>query len=253
VTEAEWLIAQISVLAASVLQTATGAGLGLIAGPALVLVMDSVSAIQVAIILNLALSVLLLPSEWGGLDRRALRPICIGTLGGLPVGLVLLGVLTMTMLKLVAACAIVYATVQLYLGRRGNLQPKESESGSFPMIGAGVVSGAMSASLAMPGPAGLWALWKSGVAPTAARASLRALFVLSYGAALLMHALSGMSWLEVVKVTALLTPALLVGLFAGQVLKRRISESMLATALIIIVATTGVSLLASSLKDLINA
>ena len=61
--ELPWIIANSAVFLAAVLQAATGVGLGMIVGPALILVMGSKSAIQVAIILNLSLSILLLPGE----------------------------------------------------------------------------------------------------------------------------------------------------------------------------------------------
>ena len=104
--ELDWIIANGAVLLAAALQAATGVGLGLIVGPALILVMGSKSAIQVAIILNLGLSILLLPGETKEIHWPSLKILVLGTVIGMPVGLLLISMLDLTGLKLFAAITV---------------------------------------------------------------------------------------------------------------------------------------------------
>ena len=77
-TELHWLIANGAVLLAAALQAATGVGLGLIVGPALILVMGSKSAIQVAIILNLGLSCREIRTSITGTNGKSTIPPKLG-------------------------------------------------------------------------------------------------------------------------------------------------------------------------------
>jgi len=97
--------------------------------------------------------------------------------------------------------------------------------------------------LAIPGPIALWTLVRQGQAPRAIRATLRALFVLSYGAAFLVHfGLSGQDtgiWI----VLATLLPAVVIGLGLGTIIKRRVAETILLNAFKILLVVMGASLL----------
>jgi uncharacterized membrane protein YfcA len=246
----EWWLAGGAVVLASALQTATGAGLGLVAGPALVLAMGSGVAVQVAIVLNLALSVALLPGEVHHVDRRALVRLCVSGAAGIPLGVLLVRGVEPTTLKLVAAVAVVVAACQLMLGARA--LPAPGRRGRTWAAGAGVISGAMSSGLAMPGPAALWALWVDGLAVSAIRATLRALFVFSYGAALALHALLGIPWESVLNASLILAPALAGGALAGLVAKRRLSDARLKAVLIGLVLATGLSLLGDTVLEVMT-
>ncbi|MCH8244510.1 hypothetical protein IIB97_01325 [Patescibacteria group bacterium] len=61
--EQEFLILSIAIFAAATLQSATGIGFGVIAGPVLLVVLNDSAAIQVSIILNLLIAMLLAPSK----------------------------------------------------------------------------------------------------------------------------------------------------------------------------------------------
>ncbi len=74
------------VCAGTALQVATGVGLGLLAGPVLILSLESETAVFVAIILNLLVSFALLPQEKGEITWPPLRLLLVGTLLGVPLG-----------------------------------------------------------------------------------------------------------------------------------------------------------------------
>jgi len=76
------------ILLGSALQVATGVGLGLIAGPSLLYFLDSISAVQTAIILNLILTLCLLPTEVKFISRKPLIDLSIWACLGLPIGFI---------------------------------------------------------------------------------------------------------------------------------------------------------------------
>ena len=252
-TESHWFVAQLAVLMAAALQSATGVGLGMIAGPALILVMGSKSAIQVAIILNLSLSIVLLPGETREIHWPSLKMMILGTVLGMPAGLLLIGMLDLVALKLFAAAAITVCAVQLIHRHRHHARTGASRPASpMALPGASVASGIMASSLAMPGPVVLWALARNAITPHQIRATLRALFVISYGLALLAHALGGMDWSTVIDASLDLGIALACGTLIGFFIKRRLSAKVLNALLLGLLLVMGLSLFTTSLIELLE-
>lgn len=251
--ELDWIIANGAVLLAAALQAATGVGLGLIVGPALILVMGSKSAIQVAIILNLGLSILLLPGETKEIHWPSLKILVLGTVIGMPVGLLLLSMLDLTGLKLFAAITVSLCGVQLIHSRyKHNTTGTVREAGALTLPGASFASGIMASSLAMPGPVAMWAMARKGVKAQQIRATLRGLFVVSYALALLAHALRGMDWSLVIDASVDLGIALVAGTAIGFFIKRRLSERLLNNLLLGLLLIMGLTLFANSLMEILG-
>ncbi len=252
-TEFHWLIAQAAVLLAATLQSATGVGLGMIVGPALILVMGSKSAIQVAIILNLCISILLLPGETREIHWPSLKTLTLGTIIGMPVGLMLIAMLNLTGLKLFAAIAISLCATQLFYSRHQHKKTgifRQAHPAALPL--ASVFSGLMASSLAMPGPVAMWALARNGIKAKQIRATLRALFVLSYSLALLAHALRGLEWNHVLMASLDLAVALVIGTVLGFFIKRRLPERVLSNVLLGLLLVMGLSLFSKSILELLD-
>ncbi len=248
-TPADWAMASALVLVGSTLQAATGVGLGLIAGPILVLTLGGGAAIFIAIMLNLALSLMLLPQESGDVLWPEFRLLALATIIGVPLGWLILQQLTPLTLKWVAGIMVLLAALQLLATRfRGNADPGPdgAQGNRLVLLGGGLVSGLMCGCLAIPGPAGLWAALQSRMPPLAIPATLRALFAFSYaGAALIHFGLEGFDgiadkpWLE----TMVLLPAVVLGLVLGLLLRRRVDEGTLRTVLYLLLFAIGVSML----------
>ena len=236
------------VCAGTALQVATGVGLGLVAGPVLILSLESQTAILVAIVLNLTVSLALLPQEKGEIAWPPLRLLLAGTLAGVPLGWLVLSRIDATTLKLFTGAVVLAAALQLFLSSRRGTAPGP-DGGRLRTLAGGGVSGFMSGCLAIPGPVALWALLQQDIAPRLMRATLRALFVVSYGAAFAVHiGLGGgqaASWITV----AALLPALLVGIALGSLVKRRVRDSMLQVALRALLLAMGLSLLWKGIAD----
>ncbi len=236
------------VCAGTALQVATGVGLGLLAGPVLILSLQSETAIFVAIILNLLVSFALLPQERGEISWPPLRLLVLGTLFGVPLGWLVLRQIDATTLKLFAGVVVLAAVVQLLLLRRQAAPGGARRARLVTLVGGGI-SGFMSGCLAIPGPVAMWTLLQQNIAPSVVRATLRALFVFSYGAAFVVHVGlggdSGASW----RTVAALVPALAVGVALGVVVKRKVREATLHVALRLLLLAMGLSLLGKGILD----
>ncbi len=236
------------VCAGTALQVATGVGLGLLAGPVLILSLESETAIFVAIILNLLVSFALLPQEKGEIYWPPLRLLLAGTLVGVPLGWLLLQQIDATMLKLFTGGIVLAAAMQLLLLRREAAVGGGKTAHLRTLVGGGF-SGFMSGCLAIPGPVAMWTLMQQNIAPSVVRATLRALFIFSYGAAFLVHfGLGGETWAGWSTVAALV-PALAVGIVLGIVAKRNVREATLHVALRLLLLAMGLSLLWKGILD----
>lgn|GEM_PF-507642 len=251
------VLTSLVVCAGTALQVATGVGLGLLAGPVLVLTVQSETAIFVAIVLNLFISLALLPQERGEVLWAPLKLLMLGTVVGVPLGWLLLQQIGPASLKLLTGIVVLTAAAQFLFQRRHAVQPEDRPHSRAITLSGGGLSGFMSGCLAIPGPIAMWALLRLGPSPSLIRATLRALFVFSYSAAFLLHAglplLMGRStaptganpWL----IVAALAPALAVGMGLGVVAKRAVPESLLQRALRFLLFAMGISLLWKGLLD----
>ncbi len=153
-----------------------------------------------------------------------------------------------TTLKLFTGVVVLAAAVQLLLLRRQAAVGGGEAARLRTLVGGGF-SGFMSGCLAIPGPVAMWTLLQQNIAPSLVRATLRALFVFSYGAAFLAHfGLGGetaASWSTV----AALVPALAVGVALGGVAKRNVREATLHFALRLLLLAMGLSLLWKGISD----
>ncbi len=242
------ILTSLVVCAGTALQVATGVGLGLLAGPVLILSLQSETAIFVAIILNLLVSFALLPQEIGDISWPPLRLLLVGTLVGVPLGWLVLQQIDATTLKLFTGVVVLAAGLQLLLLRRKAAVGDGKTAHLSTLVGGGF-SGFMCGCLAIPGPVAMWTLLQQNIAPSTVRATLRALFVFSYSAAFLVHiGLGGKTttgWITV----AALVPALAVGIALGVVAKRNVREATLHIALKALLLIMGLSLLWKGISD----
>ena len=239
-----------AVLAAALLQAATGIGFGIIAGPIILMVMNSGSAVQVTILLSLLIAVVLAPSLYRLADKVLLTRLLVGTLVGLPIGIVVFLQVSVDMLKLLAGIAVLFMALSVMglLGSaRSNANPR---GGRLHDLGIGLLSGAMSASLAMPGPVAAAHMSSLAHAKDTIRATILVMFVFSYTAAFAFQAVFAGVPRETLTLAATLTPATLIGILLGRMSVAWISESGFRRMLSIVLVATSISLLVASLMGL---
>jgi uncharacterized membrane protein YfcA len=232
------------VMLGTLYQTATGAGLALIINPALLLAVESTAAIQISILLSLLLTVAVVPFEWRHADIRSTATLAILAALGAPFGLLILLHSPSGLLKILCGLAIIVATVQLY--RSG--QAASAHGRALFLPGGALIAGVMSGALAMPGPAALWALLNTELDVVRLRASLRVFFAVIYGLVLLMHLAMGGLQAVATSLSVVLVPAMLAGIAAGLVVRRRIGEGRLRSVMIVTLLLMGIASLIGGLR-----
>ncbi len=242
--EQEIIVLGIAIFGASALQAATGIGFGVIAGPVLLIVLNDGSAIQISVLLNLLIALLLAPSLHQKADRHLLKTLLIGLAIGSPLGLLIYLHMHIELLKLFAGTVVLF-TLFLVLGRqRVSSFLQGGVVGNVEPVSIGVIAGIMGGSIAMPGP--VPAAWMSarGFDKVTIRATILVMFVVAYTIALLLQfAMAGIST-DTLRLTAMLAPPTLAGIFVGHILSSRISEVAFRWILTIILSFTAFFLFA---------
>ncbi len=230
------------VLAAAFLQSATGIGFGIIAGPVILILIDSHAAVQVTMGLSFAVSLALAPTLIAHVDRLMLKRLSIGTMIGLPLGMMVFWAVSLPVLKFLAMLAVAFMawTVARAPQNTTQTQPK---SGNAIDLGIGVVSGAMSTALAMPGPAAAARLTALALPKLTVRATVLLLMVVSYFGAMVVQAgLIGIDG-QTIETAAWMLPAALIGTFAGRLFVSRIDEQLFRRIITVVLVITALGLL----------
>jgi uncharacterized membrane protein YfcA len=163
---------------------------------------------------------------------------------GSPLGLLIYLQMDISLLKLFAGIVVSFTLFLVLFRRRVSSFLQGDVVGSFEPVSIGVVAGIMGGSLAMPGP--VPAAWMSarGFDKDTTRATILVMFVVAYTIALLLQfAMAGIST-DTLRLTAMLAPPTLAGIFVGHILSSRISEVTFRWILTIILAFTAFFLFA---------
>ena len=234
-----------AVFSASCLQSATGIGYGVIAGPIFLVFLNGIEAFQISTIHNFCIALILLPMFWGQINRKLLCGLVVGSFGGIPFGFYLQTTVDIVLLKIAASLMVGFVTVALILDiRKAALWSGITKKTPFENIGVGGLSGLMGGMLAMPGP--LAATWMSirGVNKSEVRATVLAFFIFAYGANIMLYAsVTGFS-AGVLSLSLWLLPPLVLGIVAGNGLSNRYSEQTFRYMLLLILILTMVLLVA---------
>jgi uncharacterized membrane protein YfcA len=235
------MIAAVTLLA-GVVQSATGFGFALISVPFFLLALDSLSAIQVNIVLNLFNALVVAPCIWRLAPRGLMRGLVGGTLLGLPIGILAYREADLEQVKLVVAVLVVGFAMHLILSpRRHSPSGRLMRARSIWTIGG--LSGVLSSSLAMPGPPVLLYLSHFAVDKDSFRATTLCLYVVSYGFALaLQETLGGMNaatW----TLSFILIPLAAIGGVVGHRLSPHLSQPVFRATVLATLLSTGLYML----------
>jgi uncharacterized protein len=240
-----WASIAAATFAAALLQGASGFGFAVLALPLFLIFLAPARAVQLVILLATGVSVAILPALRQGIVPGLLLRLALGSLAGLPIGL-----LAFRYADPVWTRGVIGATTLLFAGlfaaarrRRAAALFRTSPAGD---LAAGAVSGAATAMIGIGGPPLLLYLLFTGVSPTSLRATVFAFFLLSYAATVLSHAASvgipAATWLG----ATLLFPFALAGGFLGKRLGDRLGHNAFVALALVLLATTSVYTLASA-------
>ncbi len=238
----------LAIFAAATLQSATGVGFGIIAGPILLAFLDDASAIQISIVLNLLIAVLLAPTIWATFDRRIMSGLLFGVAIGSVFGFALFVLLALVYLKFLAGVFVLVSLFMLLFGNSLLARKQHEAPAKSEQIGAGFFGGVMGASLAMPGP--VPAAWMStiGLDKVTIRASILTMFLFAYSVALLLQILMvGFSPETMQRCLEYAGPTV-AGILVGRFLSTRISERVFHYTLVLVLVITSIALFSSTIS-----
>lgn len=229
------------VLLASILQTSTGFGFSILATPFLLLLFDVTEAIQINLILSLVISCALITKIHKDIDVAILNRFIIGSFFGLPLGITIFLLLNINSLKLGISIIILALTILLLLKFRVG-QTKSRD------LVVGGLSGALTTSIGMPGPPILLYFSGTNTQKEKLRATTLAFYLFIYSMSLIIQVIfigtNKTIWIS----SGLALPLVFVGLFLGQLLFKRINQSLFRIFTYIILLFTGVYLFIESLQ-----
>jgi uncharacterized membrane protein YfcA len=242
----EWTLLLIVTFFAATVQASIGFGFGLIAVSAFLIMLDSIAAIQLVMIITLVMSI----AHWPKL--RALAPIellkwlSLGCCVGFPLGIISYQLLDLEVIKALIATLIIGICLQnaWHLFNKKTAKAKvNTKQRPASIMAVGVISGAMATSMAMPGPSVMLYLTRTSLAKNQIRATVLTFFLFSYGGSLLLQSIligvETSTWYS----AAVLSPAALLGVVAGEVLAKKINQQYFHILVLLILLFTGVFML----------
>jgi uncharacterized membrane protein YfcA len=243
-------IAIVIVLAATTFGSAllyamSGFGFAVLAAPLFLLFLDPPRAIQLVIIISTVLSIVVLRGLLPAIAPWLLLRLALGSLVGLPLGLVAFRYTDPTLVRAAAGALILGFAILMAVSRHRSGEPGQGKHwtafGMSPGLDltAGAVSGVASALVGQPGPPVLIYLLLAGAEARTVRATLLAFFALTYGVTLASHAATiGIpipTWLA----ASVLIPFAFFGGLAGRPIGDRLGAEAFALVAIAVLAVAG--------------
>jgi len=226
------------VLLAALLQTISGFGFALLAMPLVALVIGVKEAAPLVALVGFTLYAVNLTRYRRGFDWRVLPPLAAAAALGTPVGVWALNYLDETLIK--SALGVILIAYALYSLWRPQTAPLRSTLWAWP---AGFLAGVLGGAFNTPGPPviiyGNLRQWPRDLF----RSTLQALFLFSSSLVILSHVAAGNLTTATIPTYLLLVPALLLGVWAGAAIDRRISNERFRLLVLALIFATGVLLL----------
>lgn len=228
------------ILVASVLQTSTGFGFSILATPFLLLLFEPTEAIQINLILSLIISSALIMKIRRDIDFGILRRFLLGSVAGLPIGLIIFLLIDINRLKLGVSLVILVLTGMLILKFRINQNEKRD-------LLVGGLSGSFTTSIGMPGPPLLLYFSGTDTQKEKLRATTLAFYLFIYFFSLILQMIFAGTNKTVWVSCFWALPLVFLGLYLGQLLFTRINQQVFRIFTYIILIFTGLYLLIESL------
>lgn len=208
--------------AAAACQSVTAFGFSLVAVPLLTLIWDVRPAVVTSTLLSTTFMLPLLYEARSRLEPRTIAPLLVGSLAGVPVGVLFLARIDGTLLQVAVALTVLFASVTLIWSPRW---AAASRHPVMPLL-AGGLSGALRAATSMSGPpVVLYAL--SRFAEDVERFRANVLAVLFPGSLLAIAgiAIAGLIDGDIATACLVALPAMLGGTLLGPRLRNRASPA----------------------------
>ena len=255
----DWALLGLVTFLAAAVQGAVGFAFTLLAVSFFLLILRSTEAVQVTLVLNLVICGSLCRHLWKDVPFGLWRLLLAGAVVGVPVGVAAFAYASLAAIYIGVAVAVLLFTAFLARQRApatdaawGGDQGISPDHASPPyrpqsVLAVGILAGAMTAALSMPGPVLVLYLTAIGVDKTTFRAVSLTLFTVLYIGAILLQSVTvgipGSVWVT----SATLLPFAWAGAALGHVGARHIDEAMFRRFVLLLLAATGSYMLITTL------
>jgi uncharacterized protein len=243
---ANWTGLAVTSFAASVLLAANGFGFAILAAPLFLLFAPPIFAIQLTVVLTLAMSLTVLPGIWRDVEFGLLLRLALGGAVGVPLGLAAFAYADPLTVRIMVGVTTTLVTVLLIISRyrQGAAMLR---LGPGRDIAAGALGGISTGLVGMAGPPVLTYLMLGRAPMRTVRATPMMYFALCYAVTLAaLLATTGVPraiWLG----AAGLFPLALAGSLIGLRLGNRLGEAAATVLALVVLGATGLYTLAAAL------
>lgn len=236
-----WLLLAV-VLFATTVQNIVGFGFALLAVPIMALFIDTHDGVVIATFLGFISSGF---QAWSGrreADYAVVRKLSFSCLLGIPLGLIVFGSVDVQVLKVLLGVGVLCSVVLLV---KGSSLPN---TGVWLEWVAGILSGALAASLSTNGPPLVFALQSRKMPSAHFRATISMIFTISGVLTLLSFALLRKVTQDQIGASLTSVPVLLIGIFLGRRLQRFVNEAASRQFVLALLTVAGISALIAGLS-----
>jgi len=223
-------------------QSLTGFGFALVMVPLLSLFWDVKLAVVTSTLLNTVAIVPLTVEVRRHIRPWKVAPLVLGSLLGIPAGIVILDRIEPAALKIMVAAVVIAASLILYFAPRMRL---ERGGVGSPLL-AGMLSGMLRSSTSMGGPPAVLYMMSREREMDEFRSTLLAFFLPSSLLTVIGLAIAGRVTPEVLATSGMALPALALGLLAGAWLRLQVQQELFRTVVVAVLVFTSVGVIISA-------
>jgi len=235
------ILGLIVVFAASCIQGMTSFGFSLLAVPLLGFFMPLSVIVPMLVIFSLLMNFMILFKLKSTPDLKAIGTILITGMIATPLGANLLKNANPDILKFTVGIVIFLSAIFMYKGYKLEMKNK-----TVSFLTTGFMSGLLNGSISMSGPPVILFMTNEGVEKTQFRVNLTSYFFAINIVTVLVFYFNGQLGPEVLSTSALLFPALVVGVIAGVTLGNKAKEEKFRTFTIFLIMAMGLLSVLSS-------
>lgn len=272
----ELIYASAVVFFASALQSITGSGFAIMAGPFLLILYNSQAGVQVSTLLSFLIAVVLTPKIKQHIDYQILKKLIVGSIFGVPIGVFFFAYAPLGILKITIAIVVLALTTfsltkyyKEFVVKEANQlaittntsdlvilarSPVDEQTGKAYQgavkkckeLLVGFFAGALTTSVNMPGvPTSLY--FNSGnFKNEVVRSTTLGFFIVVYITGMVMQAITVGISLQVFTLAAYLIPSVVLGIIVGNIMFKKINRSMFQLMTNVMLLFMGIYILVKS-------
>ncbi len=238
----ELLALLVIVYLAGIIRGFTGFGSALLVVPALSMLFGPVQAVVIEVLIEIPISLGLLPTVLREAERRTVLPMLVMFVIFVPVGAYLLTVFDPQAVKILISVFVLIMVIVIWQQRR-----MVAMLSSRATLAVGIASGVSQGLTGMAGPLFVTALMARGEAPALTRANIIALAGGLIAVSVVSFGLFGLITIETLVYAALATPAIMAGVWTGTLGFRRLSHWNIRGMILVFLAIIAVVTLVQNL------